>query len=263
MREYLQLRCQTISLSLSVSLFSLVLSPHPIYESREYSFMREYSASPPPLHRSPSLSDKGPSSRDSTPVSTPVGCGPSFARRPAKDTALPWFKRPLEKAPSTASLFVDSTLLEPNFDTDSFPLFGETVQSESMGTTASPLDVSRQTSTSPRGQHSNLTSALQSAQAADGFGNGPGTFGNVSLSNGQFENSSRSDSISNGVSGWANGTKPISMGSSGSYRNRRESLAASMTGGMSWGGVSVGSWIRDEFVNPWDFYVRSIREPGN
>lgn len=29
-------------------------------------------------------------------------------------------------------------------------------------------------------------------------------------------------------------------------RPRRESLAGSLVGGMSWGGVSVGSWIRDE-----------------
>lgn len=29
---------------------------------------------------------------------------------------------------------------------------------------------------------------------------------------------------------------------------RRESLAGSLVGGMSWGGVSVGSWIRDECV---------------
>lgn len=36
----------------------------------------------------------------------------------------------------------------------------------------------------------------------------------------------------------------------GSNRNqqRRESLAGSLVGGMSWGGVSVGSWIRDEYV---------------
>lgn len=32
-------------------------------------------------------------------------------------------------------------------------------------------------------------------------------------------------------------------------RPRRESLAGSLVGGMSWGGVSVGSWIRDECVH--------------
>lgn len=42
--------------------------------------------------------------------------------------------------------------------------------------------------------------------------------------------------------------KPISMNNSRNLdpRQRRESLAGSLVGGMSWGGVSVGSWIRDE-----------------
>ena len=42
--------------------------------------------------------------------------------------------------------------------------------------------------------------------------------------------------------------KPISMNNPRNLdaRPRRESLAGSLVGGMSWGGVSVGSWIRDE-----------------
>jgi transcription factor SFP1 len=39
------------------------------------------------------------------------------------------------------------------------------------------------------------------------------------------------------------GAKPISV----KDRNRRESnTAGSFMNGMSWGGISVGSWVRDE-----------------
>ena len=44
--------------------------------------------------------------------------------------------------------------------------------------------------------------------------------------------------------------QPISMNNPNQGRPRQESLAGSMIGGMSWGGVSVGSWIRDEYVYP-------------
>ncbi|KFY27963.1 hypothetical protein V493_03179 [Pseudogymnoascus sp. VKM F-4281 (FW-2241)] len=44
--------------------------------------------------------------------------------------------------------------------------------------------------------------------------------------------------------------KPISMNNPRNLdpRPRRESLAGSLVGGMSWGGVSVGSWIRDDII---------------
>jgi transcription factor SFP1 len=58
----------------------------------------------------------------------------------------------------------------------------------------------------------------------------------------------RKDSIGAATAQWGNGTKPISMSGSARDKGRRESLAGSLVGGMSWGGVSVGSWIRDDII---------------
>jgi transcription factor SFP1 len=48
------------------------------------------------------------------------------------------------------------------------------------------------------------------------------------------------------------GPKPISVNNANreqyANRNRRESLAGSLAGGMSWGGLSVGSFIRDDMM---------------
>jgi transcription factor SFP1 len=58
----------------------------------------------------------------------------------------------------------------------------------------------------------------------------------------------RKDSIGASMAQWTSGTKPISVSGSNRDRPRRESLAGSLVGGMSWGGVSVGSWIRDDII---------------
>lgn len=46
------------------------------------------------------------------------------------------------------------------------------------------------------------------------------------------------------------GARPISVKGRPNQNDkmRRESLAQSLGTGMSWGGVSVNSWIRDEYV---------------
>ncbi|KAJ5491271.1 hypothetical protein N7539_002838 [Penicillium diatomitis] len=114
---------------------------------------------------------------------------------------------------------------------------------------AAPIDITARqtTSVSPPGQQaSNLTSALQRA------GTGERT-GSISLHPGSglgvFKAPlPRKDSVTNATAQWGNGTKPISMTGSARDKGRRESLAGSLVGGMSWGGVSVGSWIRDDII---------------
>lgn len=112
---------------------------------------------------------------------------------------------------------------------------------------AAPIDITtRQTSVSPPGQQaSNLTSALQKAGKAERTGSISHPTG-VGIS--VFKAPPpRKDSIGTAAAQWGNGTKPISVsGSNRDKQQRRESLAGSLVGGMSWGGVSVGSWIRDE-----------------
>lgn len=99
---------------------------------------------------------------------------------------------------------------------------------------------SRQTSTSPRGnQPSGLTAALKKSDSQD---NTPTTTPPMEAPRPSLTVPETAD-----MSRFENGTRPISMKGK-SMNNRRESLAQSMGMGMSWGGVSVGSWIRDDMI---------------
>jgi transcription factor SFP1 len=210
--------------------------------------MLDYSESPPSLHHSPATSEKALHiSRESTPL-TPVGFAPSAIRRPEKDRGkdghLPWFKRPIDVGTPTTSLYLDSPLLEPDFDDHCFPLFGASPPAGSMAGAANPIDIAtRQASTSPRGpQPSTLTSALLRKPDGDAR-HLPASSGNDRP---DLLEAGKSMNTMDGASPWVHGAKPISMRGVPEDKTRRGSMAQSLTAGMSWGGISVGSWIRDE-----------------
>lgn len=206
--------------------------------------MFEYEESPPSLHHSPSPSDRSRfTSRDTTPV-TPVGSGPSFGgKKPEKD-GLPWFRKPIDVGRTTTSICLDNSLLEPDFDDSTFPTFGTSPPARGMAGVANPLNVSaRQTSTSPRGnQPSTLTSALQRSDSEEKRKMAtqmPETALNRPIP--QMPSNASDD-----FARFEHGARPITMKGVASDKVRRESIAQSLGTGMSWGGISVGSWIRDE-----------------
>lgn len=212
---------------------------------------------PPPLHFSPVANDAGRSSTaETTPIGTPRGFGKVYPRQLGKDHEnLPtWPRKVNEGFAGGTSAYIDSALLESDAEDSTFPLFVDLAGSgHRMGSSSSPIDIDRPLrngSVSPRApQTSNLTSALQSTSGNEvrstpamnigsgnpkGFGYGYG----------------RRESASGGapaVGSHYSGAQPILMDNSGRQNARRESIASSLVGGMSWGGISVGSWIRDEY----------------
>jgi transcription factor SFP1 len=229
--------------------------------------MQESSQSPPPsLYYSPSVSDdrgRESSTSESTPLSTPTVAEapwPAPAKR-ERDLYFSWHKKQdTPKRNSNPVLGSDWHFApdpcEPLFEDEgdhAFPLFPDsppTFEKRKMATSAVPIDISLpprlSSSQSPRNQTSNLTSALQEAGAA---GQHVPDFNNIQHMGvpdpGRLSVSGRHDSISNmfGSSYYGSGARPISM----KDRQRRESnTGGSFMGGMSWGGISVGS-LRDEY----------------
>ena len=121
---------------------------------------------------------------------------------------------------------------------------------------SSPINIaapSRNASTSPRHhQTSNLTSALQSTTGNE---TRPTPALNIAAGNAKTFGGGfgRRESANGGMPTIdlqiESGAQPMSMDTSNWEKPRRESLAGSLVQGMSWGGVSVGSWIRDEYVS--------------
>ena len=114
-----------------------------------------------------------------------------------------------------------------------------------MAGAAAPINISaRQASTSPRGhQASNLTSALQRTDSGE-----KRTRDAAEVDKANTSDINRRPSTGEGLSHLEHGGRPINGAAGDKFR--RESIAQSLNTGMSWGGISVGSWIRDEYVVP-------------
>lgn len=112
---------------------------------------------------------------------------------------------------------------------------------DDMASSASPIDIATPRA-SPPNQTSNLTSQLQAANARSGDAQPPSFVANMERRGSEF----RPDSLRHGSINMGNSfhSRPISMRD----RGRRDSTnhAGSLMAGMSWGGLSVGSFIRDE-----------------
>ncbi|KAF2471096.1 uncharacterized protein BDR25DRAFT_325370 [Lindgomyces ingoldianus] len=220
---------------------------------------RRFVKTPPPLTYSPNASDRGrESTAETTPISTPVvqAASPQLGRtRKNRDLYFSWHRKPHELGGHRSLLSEPDLLFEDTGDC-SFPLFPEsppqTIPHRDMASTASPIDIStppRFNSSSPRNQTSNLTFALQEAGANHDLAGTAhaNTAGGNEFRDGRLSVGGRNDSISNGLgsSFYGSGARPISM----KDRPRRESNnMGSFAGGVSWGGVSVGSWIRDDIL---------------
>ena len=190
------------------------------------------------------MSDRERSSTaETTPIGTPRGFGAPLPRKPDKEKEN-WLAWHHKQSGFGGSSYVDSTLLEADFEDTTFPLFNDPAPFVNMGSRTTPIDIaSSSRAASPRtGQTSNLTSALQSTSGNEAR---PTTAMDVS------------GTLFKGFAGFGGatpgsqhgGAQPISMNVSNREKPRRESLASSMRTGMSWGGNSVGSWIRDEYAS--------------
>lgn len=237
---------------------TLDISTHPL-------FTLDSLETPPPLSHSPNSSDRGPSSTaESTPISTPLPqpASPHFPRHKRDDLLFSWHRKPNHLGLPTQHLLDDPDLLfaqdDNAADDCTFPLFESPrlpppPHLPTMAQAATPLDITppRMNSSSPQNQTSNLTFALQEAKAnaardASATPNHPNSAA-TDLLDARPGLGGRHGSISNGLSSssfFGSGARPITM----KDRPRRESNMnmGSFAGGMSWGGVSVGSWIRDE-----------------
>ncbi|TID27015.1 hypothetical protein E2P81_ATG01472 [Venturia nashicola] len=237
--------------------------------------MPDSSQTPPSLCNSPSVSGSRRGSTPVTPLTTPhldsEPWPPTAAVQPKKNNQLYFSWRRKEGADKPISnpllgsdwhFAQEEALFESCRDRHpgdiSFPLFPESPPRPTVFPMASaaPIDISlpprlSSNSQSPRNQTSNLTFALQEAQATgqaapEAYSRQPlaaPDAGRLGVNAG-----GRQGSMSNIFgSSYYNGTgaRPISV----KDRNRGESnTAGSFMNGMSWGNNSVGSWIQQDIM---------------
>ena len=190
------------------------------------------------------MSDRERSSTaETTPIGTPRGFGAALPRKADKEKEN-WLAWHTKHSGFGGSSYVDSTLLDSDFEDTTFPLFNDPPPLVNMASRTTPIDIATSSrAASPRAtKTSNLTSALQS------------TSGNEARPTTAMD---MGGTPCKGFAGFGgatpgaqhSGAQPITMNASNREKPRRESLASSMVTGMSWGGNSVGSWIRDEYVS--------------
>lgn len=231
--------------------------------------MHDSSLSPPALYHSPLSGDEGgrePSTSESTPLHTPKTVAaelhqPVKQQQRARDLYFAWHKKQELPRRDDAVFLSEADWDRPGqplFESD-FSLFPDsppTFEKRNMGTTfeqrnTDAIDINLpprlSNSQSPRNQTSTLTAQLEQA-GASGQHVPENNMQYMGVPEpGRLSVSGRHDSMSNmfggGSSYYGSGARPISM----KDRQRRESNTGggSFMGGMSWGGISVGS-LRDE-----------------
>ena len=205
----------------------------------------------PALSYSPAPTDRWRGSAGSTPVQSPrTPISPLLSRRSEREQDLyfSWFRKPPSASASNRfDSFVENEDLplhdlEHNGHCLFSPLPAQLHTQAAMAVSTPPIDISPAAtfgSSSPRNQTSNLTSALQGASAM------PRHSPAITLLDQNTGEPNyptpRDDSGPHGLPQYTTGAQPIAM----AERPRKESFANSLVNG-SWGGVSVGSWIRDE-----------------
>ncbi len=174
---------------------------------------------------------------DSTPsVSTPTSLGYNFPARQSHDLLYSGYPK---RAHATTELTSDD-LFFPD-DEHTLPLFSVPSRSDSLrqpmaaGDSASPIDI-RTSSDSPRAQQAHPVSRPQQPR--------------IDISDeGGMDNSGEQQYRGRQESVGMLGTTPYgarSIPSKDGYRSDGNALSGSLMNGMSWGGISVGSFIRDE-----------------